>query len=126
MLSLASAASELERAWSRQVVRFIGRAAKAEARMTAEERRTLLDVERTLEQPTKGFYGWGFVDRNPLRRAGGSNITESQIDDADRRDDQKPASGSLSMGLHRKGLGTAIVAQHGPRTRLATPRRRPP
>jgi hypothetical protein len=44
--------------------------------MTAEERRTLLDLERVLEQPTRGFYGWGFVDRNPLRRAGHSNITE--------------------------------------------------
>jgi hypothetical protein len=70
------AASKLERVWSRQVVRFIEQAAKHEARMTAKERRTLLELERTLEQPTRGFHGWGFVDRNPLRRAGGSNVTE--------------------------------------------------
>jgi hypothetical protein len=70
------AGSELERAWSRQVVRFMDQATKREARMTFEERRALLDLERVLEQPTRGFYGWGFVDRNPLRRAGRSSVTE--------------------------------------------------
>jgi hypothetical protein len=43
------AATELERAWSRQAVRFIEQAAKHEARMTAEERRTLLDLEPCAE-----------------------------------------------------------------------------
>jgi hypothetical protein len=70
------AASELERAWSRQVVRFIGDADKRERRMPAEERQALLDLERHLGQPTRGFYGWGFVDRNPLRQGGGGSVTE--------------------------------------------------
>ena len=57
-------------AWREQAVRFIEQASKRDARLTAEERRTLLDFERVLVQRTRGFYGWGFVDRNPLRRAG--------------------------------------------------------
>jgi len=72
------AASELERAWSRQAVRFMEQAQKREAGMSAAERRALLDLERLLEQPTRGFYGWGFVDRNPLRKGGRLNVTEGR------------------------------------------------
>ena len=40
-------------------MRFIEQASNRDARRTAEERRTLLDLERVLVQRTRGFYGWG-------------------------------------------------------------------
>jgi hypothetical protein len=58
----------IELAWSRQVVRFIDAARKREARMPGRERWMLLDLERCFGEPTRGFYGWGFIDRNPMRR----------------------------------------------------------
>lgn len=64
------AETEIERIWSRQVVRFIEVATKRDSRRPVAEQRTLLDVERYLGEPTRGFYGWGFVDRNPLARMG--------------------------------------------------------
>ena len=62
-------------AWREQAVPFIEQASKRDARLTAEERRTLLDLERVLVQRTRGFYGWGFgiaTRRNgPEAAAGG-------------------------------------------------------
>ena len=46
-------------AWREQAVRFIEQASKRDARLTAEERRTLPDLEPVLVQPTRGFYDWG-------------------------------------------------------------------
>lgn len=65
------AATAVELAWSRQVVRFIDQARKREAAMPGEERWVLLELERWFGIITRGFYGFGFVDRNPLR--GGSS-----------------------------------------------------
>jgi hypothetical protein len=64
------AGSEIERVWTRQVVRFIEVATRRDARRPPAEKRTLLDIEHYLGVHTRGFYGWGFVDRNPLRRLG--------------------------------------------------------
>jgi hypothetical protein len=60
-------ATPVERAWSRQVGRFIDNVRKREQRMDGRERWTLLELERRFGQPLKGFYGFGFVDTNPLR-----------------------------------------------------------
>jgi len=64
------AGSEVERVWTRQVVRFIEAVTKRDARRSPQEARTLLALERELGATTRGFYGWGFVDRNPLRSLG--------------------------------------------------------
>jgi len=64
------AGSEVERVWTRQVVRFIESVTKRDARRPPEEARTMLAFERELGAITRGFYGWGFVDRNPLRSLG--------------------------------------------------------
>lgn len=65
------AATAVELAWSRQVVRFIDQARRREERMSGRERWVLLELERRFGMITRGFYGWGFVDRNPLRSGGG-------------------------------------------------------
>jgi hypothetical protein len=62
------AASPVELAWSRQVVRFIDNVRKREQRMPGRERWLLLDLERQFGTPLKGFYGFGTIDRNPLRQ----------------------------------------------------------
>lgn len=61
------AATPVEVLWSRQVVRFIDNARKREERMGGQERRVLLELERRFGVAARGFYGWGFIDRNPLR-----------------------------------------------------------
>jgi hypothetical protein len=66
------AGSEIERIWTRQVVRFVDVMVKRDARRPPAEVRTLLDLEHHLQVTTRGFYGWGFVDRNPLRNLGSS------------------------------------------------------
>lgn len=66
------AASEVERIWTRQVVRFVEAVTKRDARRSGAEVWALLDVERELGAKVHGFYGWGFVDRNPLRYLGAS------------------------------------------------------
>jgi hypothetical protein len=53
--------------WSRQVVKFIDQARKREARMSGRERWNLLELERCFGEPVRGVYGWGFIDKNPLR-----------------------------------------------------------
>jgi hypothetical protein len=63
------AANAAEIAWSRQVVRFIDHARRREQRMAGGERWALLELERCFGQPVRGFYGWGFIDKNPLREA---------------------------------------------------------
>jgi hypothetical protein len=74
------AATGVEAAWSRQVVRFLDRAWRAEqARYSPRERRALLALEARLGAvPPKGVYGFGFVDRNPLRRGGGASWEDSR------------------------------------------------
>jgi hypothetical protein len=62
------AATPIELAWSRQVVRFIDNVRKREQRMPGRERWLLLDLERQFGTPLKGFYGFGTIDRNPLRQ----------------------------------------------------------
>lgn len=57
----------IEIAWSRAVVRFIDAVRRREERIPAEERWAMLELERHFGQPTRGFYGFGYVDRNPLR-----------------------------------------------------------
>jgi hypothetical protein len=52
------------------VVRFIEAVTKRDARRSRKEAWTLLDLERLLGAITPGYYGWGFVDRNPLRSLG--------------------------------------------------------
>jgi hypothetical protein len=66
------AGSEIERIWTRQVVRFVDAMVKRDSRRPSSEVRTLLDFERHFEATTRGFYGWGMVDRNPLRNLGSS------------------------------------------------------
>ncbi|MGZ8740790.1 MAG: hypothetical protein ACXWZ8_09375 [Gaiellaceae bacterium] len=64
------AGSEVERSWTRHVVRFIEAMQKRDRRRSPVEVWALLDLERELREPTRGFYGFGFVDRNPLRGMG--------------------------------------------------------
>jgi len=66
------AGTEVERIWTRQVVRYVDAMVRRDSRRPATEARTLLDLERELGVVTRGFYGWGFVDRNPLRHLGSS------------------------------------------------------
>lgn len=73
------AGSEVERAWTRQVVRFIDAARKRDEMRCANEVATLVDVEHYLGEPTRGFYGFGFVDRNPLRKLGVSQHGGSPV-----------------------------------------------
>jgi hypothetical protein len=61
------AASAVELAWSRQVVKFIDNVRKREQRMDGRERWALLELERRFGEPVRGFYGFGFIDRNPLK-----------------------------------------------------------
>lgn len=61
------AATPVELMWSRQVVRFIDAARRREFSMSGEERWALLEMEAQLGVTIRGFYGFGFVDRNPLR-----------------------------------------------------------
>jgi hypothetical protein len=51
-------------------VRFIEAVRKREAGLSRGEAWTLLDLEREFGTASPGFYGWGFVDRNPLRSLG--------------------------------------------------------
>jgi hypothetical protein len=53
--------------WSRQVVRFIDQARKREAAIPGHERWLMLELERCFGVPTRGVYGFGFIDRNPMR-----------------------------------------------------------
>ena len=64
------AESEIERVWSRTVVQFIYAAQRREATLPAAERQTLLELEYRFGIVTRGFYGWGFVDRKAARRLG--------------------------------------------------------
>jgi hypothetical protein len=64
------AESEIERVWSRTVVRFIDAAQRREGTLPAAERQTLLELEYRFGVVTRGFYGWGFVDRKAARRLG--------------------------------------------------------
>ena len=65
------AETEIERVWSRTVVRFVDAAQRDERiRMTARERRLLLDVEFWLDGVSRNFYGWGFIDRKAAQRLG--------------------------------------------------------
>jgi hypothetical protein len=57
----------------RQIVRFIERMGQRDSRRPPAEVWTLLDLERELGAVTRGFYGFGFVDRNPLREMGVGN-----------------------------------------------------
>ena len=58
------AETEIERAWSRTVVRFIDAAQRLEReRLPADERRALLELEYRLGEAARGFDGWGFIDR---------------------------------------------------------------
>jgi len=66
------AGSEVERIWTRQVVRFMDVMVRRDSRRPPAESRTLLELEREFGVATRGFYGWGFVDRNPLRNLGSS------------------------------------------------------
>lgn len=61
------AATPVELQWSRHVVRFIDQVRKREERIPGRERWLYLDLERTFGEPVRGFYGFGFIDRNPLR-----------------------------------------------------------
>jgi hypothetical protein len=67
------AGSEVERSWTRHVVRFMAAMVKQDSRRSASEVWTLLDLERELGAITRGFYGFGFVDRDPLRSMGVGN-----------------------------------------------------
>ena len=60
--------SKIELMWSRQVVAFIDHVRKRESRIDGRERWALLEIERNFGIATRGFYGWGFIDRNPLRQ----------------------------------------------------------
>jgi len=65
------AETEIERAWSRTVVRFVDVAQREEGtRMSGEERRVLLDLEYEFGAVVRNFYGWGFIDRNAARKLG--------------------------------------------------------
>jgi hypothetical protein len=58
----------VEVAWSRQVIRFLDQARRREERLDPAERWALLEFEREFGvAPQRSVYGWGFVDRNPLR-----------------------------------------------------------
>jgi hypothetical protein len=50
-------------------VTYVDKAQRRESSMSGDERRLLLELERHLEAVTPNFYGWGYVDRNPLRQA---------------------------------------------------------
>lgn len=63
------AKTEVERLWSRQVVRYIDNVRKREFGIPAEERRRWL-IEEHRGTVRRSFYGWGYVDRNPLRELG--------------------------------------------------------
>lgn len=64
------ARTEVERTWTRQVVRFMAAMVGRDGRRPPAEVRTLLDLEHDFGAITRGFYGFGFVDRNPLRSLG--------------------------------------------------------
>jgi hypothetical protein len=65
------AETEIERVWSRTLVRFVDAAQRDERkRLRGDERHLLLDLEFWLEAVTRNFYGWGFIDRKPARRLG--------------------------------------------------------
>ncbi len=66
------AGSEIECIWTRQVVRFVDAMVRRDSRRPPAEVRTLLDLEHHFEATCRGFYGWGSVDRNPLRKLGSS------------------------------------------------------
>lgn len=59
--------------WSRQVVRFIDAARRNEARLPGNERAVLIEMERRFGVAARGVYGWGFIDKNPLR-AGADSV----------------------------------------------------
>ena len=68
-----SRAGHYRRIWTRHVVRFMAAMVKRDSRRSASEVWTLLDLEREFDAVTRGFYGFGFVDRNPLRSMGVGN-----------------------------------------------------
>lgn len=61
------AKTPVELAWSRHVVRFIDAARRREQAMPGRERWALLELERHFGLAARGFYGFGFIDRNPMR-----------------------------------------------------------
>jgi hypothetical protein len=66
-------ATEVERAWSRCVRRYFEHAWRNElARWPPEERWRMLWAEYAGERPTRGFYGFGFVDRKTGRHGASS------------------------------------------------------
>jgi hypothetical protein len=73
------AESDVERLWSRHVVRFMDNAQRRERAMPANERRVLLELERCLGGVSRGFYGWGFVDRKAAQRASGVQGQEGAL-----------------------------------------------
>lgn len=82
------AATPLEVEWSRQVVRYIDNVRKREFAIPAADRWRWLVEEYNwkvsggkLGAVRRGFYGWGFIDRNPLRElgAGGSERSASYL-----------------------------------------------
>lgn len=61
------AGTAVELAWSRHVVRFIDAVRKREESIPGLERWALLELERHFGIAARGFYGFGYIDRNPLR-----------------------------------------------------------
>lgn len=72
------AQSAVELLWSRHVVDFIDHVRKREFRMSGRERWNLLELERWYGVTTRGFYGFGFVDRNPLRKLGAAHFASEK------------------------------------------------
>ena len=63
--------SPAERMWSRQVVRYLDRCRAREAALPgARIRRAVVAEYFDPERHERGIYGFGFVDRAPLKRAG--------------------------------------------------------
>lgn len=70
------ARTAIERLWSRQVVRFIDNVRKREFAIPAVTRWAWL-VDEHRGTVRRSFYGWGFIDRNPLRELGGGGSDRS-------------------------------------------------
>lgn len=62
------AKTPIELAWSRHVVKFIDAARRREQAMTGNERWAMIEMERHFGIAARGFYGFGFIDRNPMRQ----------------------------------------------------------
>lgn len=71
------AKTPLELEWSRQVVRFIDAVRKREAQIPGHVRQAWLRDEYHRGIVRRSFYGWGFIDRNPLRELGGGGVDRS-------------------------------------------------